>query len=261
MSAFAQTVRFLTVLTLATILVTPEWQASGQRQGGWFGGEKASGPNLPQLYTEIDKVRDNFPDVTSIAPMTGNLSMALNALWDEAWNTMTAKLIDLTTDCVVVGYAFRSHWMWHSNYREHCWVVWKDYNCGVWMLYDGITGNQQPSAGGSDPDWLRDKQMFMLSAKSVWQDTLSSYPPNIWLATNIVKEWAESNDSYANTFSTVGFVGAYGTTVERWAARFCYASGGNWGTFTVSVTHVDNINAPSFIWSNLFIQTRVGYSS
>lgn len=105
-------------------------------------------PNLPQVYIEIDKVIDR-DFLNEVSPLAQNLSMALNELWDEAWNVVVAKLFKLNTDFTSCNLAFRHHWMWHNNYRGYSIVLWKDYNCGgVFVTYDSTGGGVSASHSG-----------------------------------------------------------------------------------------------------------------
>ena len=120
--------KLLLLFLFVTITVALNWQASGFGHGGWYGSSMStSAPNLPRLYVEIDKAIDAV-DATP-ATMCGNISAALNAMWDPAWNVAVLQKSDPKVDVVVVGYAFRNHWTWHNNYRTYSIGIWKDYNC------------------------------------------------------------------------------------------------------------------------------------
>ena len=82
MAKATKAAKFLLLLTLTTLLIAPDWQASGFGQGGWPGNMRDNmEPNLPQVYVEIDKTMGN--DVGGGPPiMALNISKALNELWD-----------------------------------------------------------------------------------------------------------------------------------------------------------------------------------
>ena len=84
----------LILLALASLTTALNWQASGFGQGGWPGTMKSNKqPNLPQVYVEVDKIIDEGSDSSLF--IAQNVSNALNALWDEAWNVAVAKLMRL----------------------------------------------------------------------------------------------------------------------------------------------------------------------
>jgi hypothetical protein len=66
---------------------------------------------------------------------------------------------DSTLDAIVVGYAFRDHWMWFNGYsyigRTFSFVIWKDYNCVAWnSIQDSIftLSKSEGSIGGLYPN-------------------------------------------------------------------------------------------------------------
>ena len=80
------------VLTLCLLhAVVADWQAAGK--DGWFGAPGAEdAPNLPRLRTVIDKtdtalVRGDIDEEKA----SKDISDALVALWDPAWNVVVVE--------------------------------------------------------------------------------------------------------------------------------------------------------------------------
>jgi hypothetical protein len=83
------------------------------------------------------------------------ISDTLNTAWDPAWNVFVFELVgDPTVDAVVVGYAFRDHWMWFNGYsyqgRTFSFIIWKDYNCVTWFSVGDSAINGSPSTDQID---------------------------------------------------------------------------------------------------------------
>ena len=246
-------VQIMLLLTLSTLLVAPNWQASGFGLGGWFGNmDDNMAPNLPTAYVEIDKaIALGDPSGGNAATMALNISNSLNEMWDPAWNVGIAKLIEPFIDFVVCGYAFRFHWLWHNNYNNLGFsiVIWKDYNCYSWASYASTD-----VTSSSNSSWASSVESNINSNKDAWATLLSNqgrYPPNIWLAVCRVVSWVDNMATI--TYSGVGFECQAGTTVSKWAVRFCYDSAGDWVKTTTTVTRL-----PPFTWTSFVFRTRAG---
>lgn len=244
----ALTAKLLLLLILSTLLTAPDWQASGFAQGGWPGDMRDNRqPNLPQVYVEIDKVKD-VPGASTLM-MARNTSNALNELWDPAWNVLFAQLSTLTVDFVVFGYAFRFHWMWHNNYMGFSIVIFKDYNCEEWREFDSLTFTD----GNSGDTWVDNYINYINPRAQPWGEGESEAPPNVWRAAQAFTQWAEESSSLMKTYSGVFFRGK-GGDVTAWSIRYCGAAMGDWGFFNSGIT----LSFVTYTYQYFLFETRSG---
>jgi len=83
------------------------WQAHGN----------FSESNLTLIQTEVNacKVKLMLGTMTDVSAAK-YLSDTFNAAWEPAWNVAVAKLnLTSNSDMVVVGYAFKFHWIWLND--------------------------------------------------------------------------------------------------------------------------------------------------
>jgi hypothetical protein len=142
MSKASTVVSFLVVVCLLGGVCCVQWQAAAN----------ISAANHTLIWSTIQS------GLTSYVPNAGSttdhtdlakfISDNLNNAWDPAWNVFVFELVgDTTVDAIVVGYAFRDHWMWFNGYsylgRTFSFIIWKDYNCMVWKtaVNSDVNGN------------------------------------------------------------------------------------------------------------------------
>jgi hypothetical protein len=110
----------------------------------WQAASNISAANHTFIWSTIQSslayVQNSGPN-TNLSAFAKNISDTLNSAWDPAWNVFAFQLVgDSTLDAVVVGYAFRDHWMWFNGYtyqtRTFSFIIWKDYNCVTWISAD-----------------------------------------------------------------------------------------------------------------------------
>jgi hypothetical protein len=114
----------------------------GVRCVQWQAAANISAANHTLIWSTIQSglttyVPDSFSG-TDHTDLAKYISDTLNNVWDPAWNVFVFELVgDPTVDSIVVGYAFRDHWMWFNGYsyqgRTFSFIIWKDYNCVAWI--------------------------------------------------------------------------------------------------------------------------------
>jgi hypothetical protein len=135
MSKASILVSFLVVVCLLGGVRCVQWQAAAN----------ISAANHTLIWSTINAGLTTY--VPNAGSSTGHSDLAqyisdsLNAAYDPAWNVFVFELVgDPTLDAVVVGYAFRDHWMWFNGYsylgRTFSFIIWKDYNCIAWNTAD-----------------------------------------------------------------------------------------------------------------------------
>jgi hypothetical protein len=149
MSKASTVVSFLVVVCLLGGVCCVQWQAAAN----------ISAANHTLIWSTIQS------GLTSYVPNAGSttdhtdlakfISDNLNNAWDPAWNVFVFELVGVTTlDAVVVGYAFRDHWMWFNGYsylgRTFSFIIWKDYNCIAWISVGDSAINGSPGSGQID---------------------------------------------------------------------------------------------------------------
>jgi hypothetical protein len=106
MSKASNVVSFLVVACLLGGVRCVQWQAASN----------ISAENHTLIWSTIQSGLTTYvPDAASSRnhkDLAGYISDTLNSAWDPAWNVFVFELIgDSTLDAVLVGYAFRDHWM------------------------------------------------------------------------------------------------------------------------------------------------------
>jgi hypothetical protein len=140
MSKASILVSFLVVVCLLGGVRCVQWQAAAN----------ISAANHTLIWSTINAGLTTY--VPNAGSSTGHSDLAqyisdsLNAAYDPAWNVFVFELVgDPTLDAVVVGYAFRDHWMWFNGYsylgRTFSFIIWKDYNCIAWVSIDNTVMN------------------------------------------------------------------------------------------------------------------------
>jgi hypothetical protein len=114
----------------------------GVRCVQWQAASNISAANHTLIWSTIQSGLTTYvPNAASSTDHTDlakYISDTLNNAWDPAWNVFVFELVgDPNLDAIVVGYAFRDHWMWFNGYsylgRTFNFIIWKDYNCVAWI--------------------------------------------------------------------------------------------------------------------------------
>jgi hypothetical protein len=167
MSKASTLVSFLVVVCLLGGVRCVQWQAAAN----------ISAANHTLIWSTIQSglttyVPDSFSG-TDHTDLAKYISDTLNTAWDPAWNVFVFELVgDPTTDAVVVGYAFRDHWMWFNGYsyqgRTFSFIIWKDYNCIAWISVGDSAINGNP--GSSLIDTFVSDTLSSMTVNSPYDD-------------------------------------------------------------------------------------------
>jgi hypothetical protein len=167
MSKSSTVVSFLILLCLLGGVRCVQWQAAAN----------ISAANHTLIWSTIQSGLTTYvPNAASSTDHTDlakYISDTLNTAWDPAWNVFVFELVgDSTLDAIVVGYAFRDHWMWFNGYsyisRTFSFVIWKDYNCVAWISVDNSVMNGFP--GSSTIDRLVSDTLSTMTLNSPYDD-------------------------------------------------------------------------------------------
>jgi hypothetical protein len=176
-----------------------------------------------------------------------SISETLNAAWDPAWNVFVFELVgDSTPDAVVVGYAFRDHWMWFNGYayqgRTFSFIIWKDYNCVTWISAADSAVNGNFGASQFDADVIN--ALNYLTIVSPYDD--------IWSFGSSVLNQLQTSIS-TSAFAVIIFQKPINTANSIiGAARFCATASDNYSAASINQQDT-NKNVGVFLF-----RTRIG---
>jgi hypothetical protein len=205
-------------LTFVVALLTLLGAANGV---GWQGTGNMSASNMTSVWSFIHTTYDNVP--TKYGEIHFNQTAAvegfvtyLNGLWDPSWNVVGLDTV-ASSDAVLYGYAFNSHWIWINNYASSGFVfgfvIWKDYKCGG---YQTVGDSLFDVAKGLDMD------PFKTSIKNCVSAFSTGYTMNIWdLASQFMKKLQSTAPFNVGDYSIILSNNADSTAMY---ARICMMS-------------------------------------